>query len=131
MGIALAMTGWWMYIDVPKTPQAVVACVIIFNAAFGYRYVLLRISYACPLKCILLNSWGPLPWLYPPEVLQPPLIILSQNLTCPPDHAAHSARQGCLAVDCRKHRLLFFSSISEDADPLLWMLCCCFHSSTD
>jgi hypothetical protein len=50
MGIALAMTGWWMYIDVPRTPQAVVACVIIFNAAFGY-------------------SWGPLPWLYPPEVL--------------------------------------------------------------
>lgn len=49
MGIALGMTGWWMYIDVPRTPQAVVACVIIFNAAFGY-------------------SWGPLPWLYPPEV---------------------------------------------------------------
>lgn len=49
MGIALAATGWWMYIDVPQTPKAVVACVIVFNAAFGY-------------------SWGPLPWLYPPEV---------------------------------------------------------------
>ena len=38
MGIALGLTGWWMYIDIPETPQAVVACVIIFNAAFGYRY---------------------------------------------------------------------------------------------
>ncbi|KAI6136547.1 general substrate transporter [Pisolithus sp. B1] len=37
MGIALAFTGWWMYIDVPETPQAVVFCVIVFNAAFGYR----------------------------------------------------------------------------------------------
>jgi hypothetical protein len=49
MGIALAATGWWMYIDVPQTPKAVVGCVIVFNAAFGY-------------------SWGPIPWLYPPEV---------------------------------------------------------------
>lgn len=49
MGVALGATGWWMYIDVPQTPKAVVGCVIIFNAAFGY-------------------SWGPLPWLYPPEV---------------------------------------------------------------
>lgn len=39
MGIALALTGWWMYIDVPETPKAVVTCVIIFNAAFGYRFV--------------------------------------------------------------------------------------------
>ena len=49
MAVALMMTGWWMYVDIPKTPQAVVICVIIFNAAFGY-------------------SWGPIPWLYPPEV---------------------------------------------------------------
>jgi hypothetical protein len=39
MGIALGFTGWWMYIDVPATPNAVVVCVIVFNAAFGYRYV--------------------------------------------------------------------------------------------
>lgn len=38
MGIALGLTGWWMYVDIPETPQAVVVCVIIFNAAFGYRY---------------------------------------------------------------------------------------------
>ncbi|EGO30946.1 hypothetical protein SERLADRAFT_455336 [Serpula lacrymans var. lacrymans S7.9] len=50
MGVALGATGWWMYIDVPMTPKAVVICVIIFNAAFGY-------------------SWGPLPWLYPPEIM--------------------------------------------------------------
>lgn len=49
MAFALMATGWWMWIDVPQTPQAVVACVIVFNAAFGY-------------------SWGPIPWLYPPEV---------------------------------------------------------------
>ena len=49
MALALGLTGWWMYIDVPETPRAVVVCVIIFNAAFGY-------------------SWGPIPWLYPPEV---------------------------------------------------------------
>lgn len=36
--IALVTTGYWMKIDVPQTPNAVVACVIIFNAAFGYRY---------------------------------------------------------------------------------------------
>ena len=50
MALALIATGWWMWINVPQTPNAVVACVIIFNAAFGY-------------------SWGPIPWLYPPEVI--------------------------------------------------------------
>lgn len=50
MCIALVSTGWWMYVDVPATPRAVVACVIVFNAAFGF-------------------SWGPLPWLYPPEIM--------------------------------------------------------------
>ena len=49
MAVSLGLTGWWMYIDVAETPRAVVICVIIFNAAFGY-------------------SWGPIPWLYPPEV---------------------------------------------------------------
>ena len=37
MAIALGATGWWLYVDVPATPKAVVVCVIIFNAAFGYR----------------------------------------------------------------------------------------------
>ena len=38
MAGALMATGWWMYLDIPQTPNAVVFCVIIFNAAFGYRY---------------------------------------------------------------------------------------------
>ncbi|KAG6381081.1 general substrate transporter [Boletus reticuloceps] len=60
MGIALGLTGWWMYIDVPATPQAVVVCVIVFNAAFGY-------------------SWGPIPWLYPPEIM--PLTFRSKGVS--------------------------------------------------
>jgi hypothetical protein len=40
MAIALGATGWFMYIDIPETPKAVVACVIIYNAFFGYRYVI-------------------------------------------------------------------------------------------
>jgi len=39
MSAALVATGWWMAIDVANTPNAVVVCVIIFNAAFGYRRV--------------------------------------------------------------------------------------------
>ncbi|KAL6310034.1 general substrate transporter [Sparassis latifolia] len=60
MGIALGFTGWWMYIDVPETPRAVVACVIIFNAAFGY-------------------SWGPIPWAFPPEIL--PLTVRAKGVS--------------------------------------------------
>lgn len=39
MCLALCAIGWWMYMELPQTPSAVVVCVIIFNAAFGYRYV--------------------------------------------------------------------------------------------
>lgn len=60
MGVALALTGWWMYIDVPETAKAVVICVIIFNAAFGY-------------------SWGPIPWLYPPEIM--PLTVRAKGVS--------------------------------------------------
>ena len=31
MAIALGLTGWWMYIDVPETPNAVVVCVIVLR----------------------------------------------------------------------------------------------------
>ncbi|KAL5534159.1 hypothetical protein ACEPAG_620 [Sanghuangporus baumii] len=58
--VALAATGWWMWIDVPQTPRAVVACVIVFNAAFGY-------------------SWGPIPWLYPPEIM--PLNVRAKGVS--------------------------------------------------
>jgi hypothetical protein len=37
MALALSATGWFMYIDQVYTPNAVVLCVIIFNAAFGFR----------------------------------------------------------------------------------------------
>ncbi|KAF8898857.1 general substrate transporter [Infundibulicybe gibba] len=60
MGLALVATGWWMYMDVVQTPKAVVICVIIFNAAFGY-------------------SWGPVPWLYPPEIM--PLTIRAKGVS--------------------------------------------------
>lgn len=42
--LALSACGYFLYVDVPYTPQAVVGCVIAFNAAFG-------------------ASWGPIPWL--------------------------------------------------------------------
>ncbi|KAJ3569062.1 hypothetical protein NP233_g5298 [Leucocoprinus birnbaumii] len=60
MALALGATGYWMYIDVPITPQAVVVCVIVYNAAFGY-------------------SWGPIPWLYPPEIM--PLTIRAKGVS--------------------------------------------------
>ncbi|KAG6911521.1 hypothetical protein DXG01_011823 [Tephrocybe rancida] len=60
MSAALIATGWWMAIDVPRTPNAVVMCVIIFNAAFGY-------------------SWGPVPWLYPPEIM--PLSVRAKGVS--------------------------------------------------
>ncbi|KAF8871984.1 general substrate transporter [Gymnopilus junonius] len=50
MSFALGFTGYFIYLDKSWTPDAVVLTVIIFNAAFGY-------------------SWGPIPWLYPPEIL--------------------------------------------------------------
>ncbi|KAF9475076.1 hypothetical protein BDN70DRAFT_884133 [Pholiota conissans] len=50
MTIALCATGYFMRLEAAWTPDAVVASVIIYNAAFGY-------------------SWGPLPWLYPPEIM--------------------------------------------------------------
>ncbi|KAJ7600760.1 hypothetical protein C8J56DRAFT_847374 [Mycena floridula] len=50
MSISLCAMGYWMYLNVAATPNAVVVCVIIYNAAFGY-------------------SWGPIPWLYPPEIM--------------------------------------------------------------
>ncbi|KAG6862410.1 hypothetical protein C0995_011850 [Termitomyces sp. Mi166 len=60
MSAALVATGWWMALDVPRTPNAVVICVIIFNAAFGY-------------------SWGPVPWLYPPEIM--PLSVRAKGVS--------------------------------------------------
>ncbi|BGP58428.1 hypothetical protein JCM8202v2_006097 [Rhodotorula sphaerocarpa] len=50
MAIALSLCGFFLWMDQGYTPVAVVACVIVYNAAFGF-------------------SWGPIPWLYPAEIL--------------------------------------------------------------
>jgi len=60
MAIALGATGYFMAIDVPITPRAVVGCVIVYNAFFGY-------------------SWGPIPWLYPPEIM--PLTVRAKGVS--------------------------------------------------
>lgn len=58
MAISLASVAFWMRLDFSHTPALVVVSVVIFNAAFGY-------------------SWGPIPWLYPPEIM--PLTIRAKG----------------------------------------------------
>lgn len=58
MAISLSLISYFIYLDIPWTPRMVVLFVMIYNAAFGY-------------------SWGPIPWLYPPEIL--PLSIRSKG----------------------------------------------------
>lgn len=58
MAIALSAMSYVIYLDVHWTATLTVIFVMIYNAAFGY-------------------SWGPIPWLYPPEIL--PLSIRSKG----------------------------------------------------
>lgn len=58
MTLSLSAISYFLYLDVHLTPALVVIFVMIYNAAFGY-------------------SWGPIPWLYPPEIL--PLSIRSKG----------------------------------------------------
>ncbi|ODV95587.1 hypothetical protein PACTADRAFT_50287 [Pachysolen tannophilus NRRL Y-2460] len=58
MAISLFSISFVLFINVPKTPVYVVILVIIYNALFGF-------------------SWGPIPWLLPPEIL--PLSIRSKG----------------------------------------------------
>ena len=36
MAVFLFLIGFWMYLDASYTPTAVVACVVAYNAAFGF-----------------------------------------------------------------------------------------------
>jgi MFS family permease len=58
MVISLSAISYSLHLEIRATPNLVVAFVMIYNAAFGY-------------------SWGPIPWLYPPEIL--PLSIRSKG----------------------------------------------------
>ncbi|KAE9965460.1 hypothetical protein BLS_007631 [Venturia inaequalis] len=58
MMVSLSAISYFIYLDIHLTPTLVVVFVMIYNAAFGY-------------------SWGPIPWLYPPEIL--PMSIRSKG----------------------------------------------------
>lgn len=58
MTVSLALISYFLLLNLDSTPTLVVVFVMIYNAAFGY-------------------SWGPIPWLYPPEIL--PLNIRSKG----------------------------------------------------
>ncbi|KAK3297656.1 uncharacterized protein B0H64DRAFT_458014 [Chaetomium fimeti] len=58
MTLSLSLIAYVQYLNIDATPKLVVILVVIYNAAFGY-------------------SWGPIPWLYPPEIL--PLKIRSKG----------------------------------------------------
>ena len=56
MALSLAATGYFIYLVEPWTPDAVVASVVIFNAAFGYRYdQIAYISRRQAVSCVIVG----------------------------------------------------------------------------
>jgi hypothetical protein len=96
MSASLVATGWWMYVDVPRTPNAVVICVILFNAFFGYRSVWRKpsfiVSHKSPstagvrfhgsilLKCVVF------------------IVTDDSPVIAVPDYATLCPRQGCISI---------------------------------
>ncbi|KAL3466605.1 hypothetical protein BJX64DRAFT_284543 [Aspergillus heterothallicus] len=58
MMLSLSAISYFIFINIDATPTLTVVFVMIYNAAFG-------------------ASWGPIPWLYPPEIL--PLSIRAKG----------------------------------------------------
>lgn len=69
MAIALAFISYFIYLEIHLTPQMVVLFVIIFNGFFGYSWGIHNLQR--------LANLGPIPWLYPPEIM--PLSIRAKG----------------------------------------------------